>query len=39
MDLARRSFFVYGLLLAVWALVVIWQVEEHVRVREAEGNC
>jgi signal transduction histidine kinase len=35
MDLTRRSLFVYGLLVAVWALVIVWQVEEHLRVREA----
>src|ERR1700720_4023601 len=35
METTRRSLFVYGLLLAVWALVVVWQVEEHVRVKEA----
>src|SRR6266542_3623105 len=35
MNFTRRSFFVYGLLIAVWALVVVWQVEEHIRVREA----
>src|SRR2546426_2941233 len=31
MELTRRSFLVYGLLMAVWALVVVWQIEEHVR--------
>ena len=34
MDLARRRLLVYGLLLGVWALVLGWQVEEHLRVRE-----
>src|SRR4051794_18265174 len=34
MDLARRSFLVYALLIAVWALVVVWQVEEHLRFKE-----
>jgi len=34
MDLTRRSLLVYVLLLAVWALVVVWQVEEHVRFTE-----
>ena len=29
---------IYGLLLGVWVLVVAWQVEEHVRVREAAKN-
>jgi signal transduction histidine kinase len=36
MDLSRRSTAaIYGLLLVFWVLVVGWQVEEHVRVREA----
>ena len=35
MELTRRSLLVYGLLLAVWGLVVLWQVEEHLRVRES----
>ncbi len=35
MELTRRSLVVYGLLVAVWALVLGWQVEEHVRVKEA----
>jgi signal transduction histidine kinase len=35
MDLSRRSTLIYGLLLAVWVLVVGWQVEEHIRIREA----
>jgi signal transduction histidine kinase len=35
MEMTRRSMFVYGLVAAVWALVVVWQIEEHVRVREA----
>ncbi len=35
MEMTRRSLFVYVLLAAVWALVLVWQVEEHVRVREA----
>jgi len=35
MELTRRSLVVYGLLAAVWLLVVIWQIEEHARVREA----
>src|ERR1017187_6844288 len=35
MELTRRSLLVYGLLLAVWALVLGWQVEEHHRVTEA----
>lgn len=35
MEMNRRSFFVYVLLAAVWGLVVVWQVEEHARVKEA----
>jgi signal transduction histidine kinase len=35
MEISRRNTLVYGLLLAVWVLVVAWQVEEHLRVREA----
>src|SRR4249919_1386233 len=34
MELTRRTFLVYGLLACVWVLVVIWQVEEHLRVKE-----
>jgi signal transduction histidine kinase len=35
MEMRRRSLLVYGLLVAVWGLVLGWQVEEHLRVREA----
>jgi signal transduction histidine kinase len=35
MQPERNRFWIYGLLLGVWLLVVGWQVEEHVRVREA----
>jgi signal transduction histidine kinase len=35
MEMTRRSLFVYVLLAAVWALVLVWQVEEHARVEEA----
>ena len=31
----RNSNLIYGLLLGVWVLVVAWQIEEHIRVREA----
>ncbi len=34
MELSRRSLLVYGLLGAFWVLVLGWQVEEHLRVRE-----
>ena len=35
MELTRRSLLVYGALVAVWALVLGWQIEEHHRVKEA----
>src|ERR1039457_6661914 len=35
MELNRRSLLVYGLLGAVWVLVLGWQAEEHLRVKEA----
>jgi len=35
MELTRRSLLVYGLLLAGWVMVLGWQVEEHLRVKEA----
>jgi signal transduction histidine kinase len=35
MELTRRSLMVYGLLAAVWALVLAWQAQEHFRVRQA----
>lgn len=33
MELSRRTLTVYTLMAAVWALVVIWQAEEHYRFR------
>jgi signal transduction histidine kinase len=35
MQPRRNRSLIYGLLLGVWVFVVAWQVEEHVRVREA----
>lgn len=35
MELKRRNIAVYGLLLAVWVLVIGWQVEEHHKIRES----
>ena len=35
MQPGRNSTLIYGLLLGVWALVMAWQVEEHVLVRNA----
>jgi signal transduction histidine kinase len=34
MQPRRNTTLIYGLLLGVWVLVVAWQVEEHLRVRE-----
>jgi signal transduction histidine kinase len=34
MELKRRSVLIYGLLLGIWLLLLGWQVEEHLRVRE-----
>jgi signal transduction histidine kinase len=34
MELKRRNFLIYGLLFAVWLLVVGWQAEEHDRAKE-----
>jgi signal transduction histidine kinase len=34
MGMSRRTVFVYGLLAALWCLVLAWQFEEHARVRE-----
>ncbi len=34
MELSRRNFAVYGLLIAVWILVTTWQTHEHSRVKE-----
>ena len=35
MQPRRNSAWIYGLLMGVWVLVCAWQIEEHVRVREA----
>ena len=35
MEHNRRGTVIYGLLFGVWALVVLWQIEEHSRVQEA----
>ncbi len=34
MDPKRRNLVIYGVLLAVWALVVAWQIQEHNRAKE-----
>lgn len=34
--LTRRSWLVYGALVAVWAILLGWQVAEHVRVERAD---
>src|SRR3979411_1664897 len=33
--ITRRSWFVYGTLLAIWMVLIGWQVAEHVRVRRS----
>src|SRR5579872_2890715 len=33
--ITRRSWFVYGTLLAIWVLLIGWQAAEHVRVRQS----
>jgi signal transduction histidine kinase len=39
MELGRRHItLIYGLLLGVWLLVMGWQIDEHLRVREASRN-
>ena len=38
MELKHRNTLIYGLLLGAWILVVGWQIEEHLRVREAAKN-
>ena len=32
---ARRSVFLYGVLIALWVIIAGWQAAEHLRVREA----
>jgi len=34
-NMLRRTKLVYGFLLAVWAVIVVWQIVEHNRVKEA----
>jgi signal transduction histidine kinase len=34
--MTRRSWIVYGVLLAAWGLILAWQVAEHKRVRQSE---
>ncbi len=38
MQFKRNSALIYGLLLGVWLLVVAWQVEEHIHVRDTARN-
>ena len=33
--ITRRSWVVYGALIAIWAMLIGWQVAEHIRVRDA----
>ncbi len=34
MELKRRNFLIYGVVLAIWALVIAWQVGDHHRAKE-----
>ena len=36
--LTRRSWFVYGALLAIWIILIGWQAAEHVRVKRSARN-
>ena len=36
--LTRRSWLVYGVLLAIWVLLIGWQAAEHLRVRQLARN-
>ena len=38
MQPRRNSGLIYSLLLGVWVLIVAWQIEEHIRVRESAQN-
>jgi len=38
MELKRRSTLIYGLLFALWALIVVWQMSEHKGVEESGRN-
>ena len=38
MEPKRRSTLIYGLLLAVWVVIVVWQLNEHARVEEGGRN-
>src|SRR5438552_17638809 len=35
-QIGSRTRLVYGLLLAVWCLIIAWQVAEHIRVKKSE---
>src|ERR1035441_241757 len=36
--MTRRSWAVYGMLAAIWAMLMVWQVAEHARARQAFHN-
>ncbi len=38
MKMTRRSWFVYGTLLAIWLVLIGWQTAEHIRVRRSARN-
>src|SRR5208282_3470276 len=33
--MTRRTWLVYGMLLAIWATLIVWQADEHLRARRA----
>ena len=36
--MTRRSWVVYGMLAAIWAMLIVWQLAEHLRARQAFHN-
>src|SRR5271157_1244974 len=36
--MTRRSWVVYGMLAAIWAMLIVWQIAEHMRARQAFQN-
>src|SRR5271168_495255 len=36
--ITRRSWVVYGMLAAIWAMLIVWQIAEHIRARQAFQN-
>ena len=36
--MTRRSWVVYGMLAAIWAMLIVWQIAEHMRARQMFHN-